>query len=54
MFVCVLLQDEHHLLLQILQRSEQARLDLTVVLLVVDLSRSHRQNVLVVHVVELQ
>lgn len=50
----VLLQYEHHLLLQILQRSEQARLDLTEVLLVIDLSRSHRQNVLVVRVVELQ
>lgn len=39
--MCALLQYEHHLLLQILQRSEQARLDPTVVLLVVDLSRSH-------------
>lgn len=47
------LQYEDHLLLQVLQGGEQRRLDEAVVMLVVDLSGSHRQNVVVVHGVEL-
>lgn len=42
-----ILQYEHHLLLQSLERAEQGRLDLTVVVLMVNLSGSHRQHVLV-------
>lgn len=49
----VLLQYEYHLLLQVLQSGEQGRLYVVVVTLVVDLSRSHGQNVVVVHAVEL-
>lgn len=52
--VCVVLQYEHHLLLQSLQRVEQARLDLTVVMLMVNLSCSHREHVLIMLLVELQ
>lgn len=39
-------------MLQSLQSTEQGGLDVTVVLLVVDLSRSHRQNILVMQLVE--
>lgn len=52
--VRVVLQYEHHLLLQSLQRVEQAGLDLTVVMLVVNLSCSHREHVLIMLLVELQ
>lgn len=50
---CFVLQYEDHLLLQVLQGGEQRGLDEAVVMLVVDLSSSHRQNVVVVHAVEL-
>lgn len=50
----VILQYEHHLLLQSLQCAEQAGLDLTVVVLMVNLSRSHRQHVLIMQLVEFQ
>lgn len=52
--VCVVLQYEHHLLLQSLQRIQQARLDLSVVMLMVNLSCSHRQHVLIMLLVQLQ
>lgn len=48
----VILQNEHHLLLQSLQSSEQARMDLTVVLLMVNLSRSQRQHILIMKLEE--
>lgn len=48
----VLLQHQHHLLLQALQSLEQARLDPSVVLLMVDPGRSHRQHVLVLQLVQ--
>lgn len=47
------LQDEHHLLLQRLQRAEQSRLHVTAVMLMVHLSSSHREDVLVMELVEL-
>lgn len=46
------LQDEHHLLLQSLQRAEQSRLHLAAVMLMVNLGSLHRQDVLVVELVE--
>lgn len=49
-----ILQYEHHLLLQILQRSEQAGLDLTVVVLMVNLSRLHRQDIFIMQLEDFQ
>lgn len=47
-----ILQDEHHFLLKRLQGAEQGGLDLVVVLLMVNLSGSNRQHILVVQLVE--
>lgn len=48
----VTLQYEHHLLLQRLQRAEQCRLHVTAVMLMVHLSCSHREDVLIMELVE--
>lgn len=50
----VILQYEHHLLLQSLQRGQQAGLDLTVVVLMVNLSRSHKQDILIMQFEDFQ
>lgn len=51
---CVILQYEHHLLLQSLQGAEQGRLDLTVMVLMVNLSSLHREDILIMDLVEFQ
>lgn len=48
----MILQDEHHLLLQSLQRAEQSRLHLAAVMLMVNLGSFHRQDVLVMDLVD--
>lgn len=50
----VILQYEHHLLLQSLQGAEQGRLDLTVMVLMVNLSSLHREDILIMDLVEFQ
>lgn len=52
--VSVILQYEHHLLLQRLQGAEQGRLDLAVMVLMVNLSSSHRKDILIVELAEFQ
>lgn len=50
--VYLILQYEHHLLLQCLQCIVQSRLDLAVVVLMVNLSCLHRQHILIMHLMQ--